>query len=125
MLDLAAEREEVAVVDDQRGAPTYVGHLAAAVRELVDSDAPRGIWHLTAEGECTWADFAEAIFEEAGLETRVRRISTAELARPAPRPSYSVLRSERADVPRLPHWRDGLRECLAALREGKRASNKS
>jgi dTDP-4-dehydrorhamnose reductase len=115
MLGLAAERDEVAVVDDQRGAPTYVGHLAAAVRELVDSDAPRGVWHLTAEGDCTWADFAEAIFEEAGLETRVRRISTAEFARPAPRPAYSVLRSERADAPRLPHWREGLRECLAEL----------
>jgi dTDP-4-dehydrorhamnose reductase len=116
MLDLAAERDEVAVVDDQRGAPTYVGHLAAAVRELVDSDAPRGTWHVTAEGDCTWADFAEAIFAEAGLETRVRRISTAELARPAPRPAYSVLRSERPDAPRLPHWREGLRECLAALK---------
>jgi dTDP-4-dehydrorhamnose reductase len=115
MLDLAAERDEVAVVDDQRGAPTYVGHLAAAVRELVDSDAPRGVWHLTAEGDCTWADFAEAIFEEAGLETRVRRISTAELARPAPRPAYSVLRSERPGAPGLPHWREGLRECLAEL----------
>jgi dTDP-4-dehydrorhamnose reductase len=115
MLDLATKQNEVAVVDDQRGAPTYVGHLAAGVRELVDSDAPRGTWHLTAEGECTWADFAEAIFEEAGFETRVRRITTAELARPAPRPAYSVLRSERADAPRLPHWREGLRECLAEL----------
>jgi dTDP-4-dehydrorhamnose reductase len=116
MLRLAGEREEVAVIDDQRGAPTYVGHLAAAVRELVDSDAPRGVWHLAAEGDCTWAEFAEAIFEEYGLLTRVRRISSAELARPAPRPAYSVLRSERADAPRLPHWREGLRECLAGLR---------
>jgi dTDP-4-dehydrorhamnose reductase len=115
MLALAAERDEVAVVEDQRGAPTYVGHLAAAVRELVDSDAPRGVWHLTAQGDCTWADFAEAIFEEAGLETRIRRISTAELARSAPRPAYSVLRTERAGAPRLPHWREGLRECLAEL----------
>jgi dTDP-4-dehydrorhamnose reductase len=115
MLRLAGEREEVAVVDDQRGVPTYVGHLAAAVRELVDSDAPRGVWHVTARGDCTWAELAEAIFEEAGLETRVRRISSAELARPAPRPAYSVLRSEREDAPRLPHWREGLRECLAEL----------
>ena len=124
MLRLGDEREEVAVVDDQRGSPTYVGHLAAAVRELVDSDAPRGVWHQAAQGDCTWAEFAEAIFEGAGLETRVRRISSAELARPAPRPAFSVLRSERADAPRLPHWREGLRECLAALREAKRASNK-
>ena len=115
MLRLGEEREEIAVVDDQRGCPTYVGHLAEATRELVDGELPRGLWHLAADGECTWADFAEAIFEEAGLETRVSRITTAELERPAPRPAYSVLRSERAGAPRLPHWREGLRACLAEM----------
>ena len=74
MLHLGAERDEVAVVDDQRGAPTYVGHLAAAVRELLD--LPRGLWHLSAAGDCTWAGFAEAIFEDARLDCRVRPIST-------------------------------------------------
>jgi dTDP-4-dehydrorhamnose reductase len=113
MLRLGAEREEVAVVDDQLGCPTYVGHLATAVRELLDR--PRGLWHLTADGECTWADFAEAIFDERGLSCRVRRITTEELGRPAPRPGYSVLRSERPDAPRLPHWREGLRDCLERL----------
>ena len=113
MLELGAARDEVAVVDDQRGCPTYVGHLAAAVRELVE--LPRGLWHLASEGECTWAEFAEAIFEEAGLDCRVRRITTAELGRPAPRPAYSVLRSERVGAPRLPHWREGLRACLDRL----------
>ncbi len=115
MLQLGAERDEVAVVDDQRGCPTYVGHLAEATRRLVDDDLPKGLWHVAADGECTWADFAEAIFEEAGLATRVRRISTAEFDRPAPRPAYSVLRSERAGAPRLPHWREGLRACLAGM----------
>jgi dTDP-4-dehydrorhamnose reductase len=115
MLRLGAERDEVAVVDDQRGCPTFVGHLAEATRDLVDGGLPHGLWHLAAEGDCSWAEFAEAIFEEAGLGTRVRRITTAELARPAPRPAYSVLRSERAGAPQLPHWRDGLRECLAAM----------
>jgi dTDP-4-dehydrorhamnose reductase len=114
MLALGATRPEVAVVDDQRGCPTFVGHLATAVRELVER--PPGVWHLDAEGECTWAELAEAIFEEAGLDCRVRRITTAELGRPAPRPAYSVLRSERPDAPRLPHWRDGLRDCLEQLR---------
>jgi dTDP-4-dehydrorhamnose reductase len=113
MLRLGRERDEVAVVDDQRGSPTYTGHLAAAARELLDE--PYGVWHLAADGECTWAEFAEAIFAEAGIDCRVRRITTAELGRPAPRPAYSVLRSERASAPRLPHWRDGLRECLARL----------
>jgi dTDP-4-dehydrorhamnose reductase len=112
MLRLGTERDEVSVVDDQRGSPTYVGHLAAATADLVTR--PRGIWHVAAEGECTWAEFAEAIFEEAGLDCRVRRITTAELGRPAPRPAYSVLRSERG-APTLPHWRDGLRACLARL----------
>jgi dTDP-4-dehydrorhamnose reductase len=111
MLALGAERDEVAVVDDQRGCPTYVGHLAAAVRELIE--LPYGVWHVAADGDCTWADFAEAIFEEAGLDCRVRRISSAESGRPAPRPAYSVLRSERPGAPRLPHWREGLRACLA------------
>jgi dTDP-4-dehydrorhamnose reductase len=113
MLDLGRERGEVAVVDDQRGCPTYVGHLAEAVREVVE--LPGGTWHLAAGGDCTWAEFAEAIFEDAGLACRVRRITSAELARPAPRPAYSVLRSERPGAPRLPHWRKGLRECLARL----------
>ena len=113
MLELGRKRDEVAVVDDQRGSPTYVGHLAAGTRELLDR--PYGIWHLAADGDCTWAEFAEAIFEDAGLDCGVRRITTAELARPAPRPVYSVLRSERAGAPRLPHWRDGLRACLERL----------
>jgi dTDP-4-dehydrorhamnose reductase len=115
MLRLGAEREELAVVDDQRGSPTFVGHLAEATRELVDGGLPHGLWHIAAGGECSWADFAEAIFAEAGLRTRVRRITTAELGRPAPRPAYSVLRSQRSGAPQLPHWRDGLRECLAAM----------
>jgi dTDP-4-dehydrorhamnose reductase len=112
MLRLGTERDEVAVVDDQRGSPTYVGHLAEATADVVTR--PRGIWHVAADGDCTWAEFAEAIFEEAGLDCRVRRITTAELGRPAPRPAYSVLRSERG-APTLPHWREGLRACLARL----------
>ena len=115
MLLLGAERDEVAVVDDQRGCPTYVGHLARAVRDLVDADRPRGAWHLAAAGDCTWADFAEAVFSEAGVDCRVRRVSTEELGRPAPRPAYAVLRSERAGAPTLPHWCDGLQACLAEM----------
>jgi dTDP-4-dehydrorhamnose reductase len=109
MLDLARECDEIAVVDDQRTAPTYVGHLAAATRELLER--PFGVWHLAAAGDATWAEFAAAIFEEAGLDTRVRRISSAELGRAAQRPANAVLRSEK-DAPALPHWREGLRECL-------------
>ena len=113
MLKLGEERDEVSVVADQVGCPTYVGHLAEATREVLS--LPGGVWHLAAEGECTWAEFARAIFEEAGVGCRVREITTEELGRPAPRPAYSVLRSERSNAPRLPHWRDGLRACLERL----------
>ena len=114
MLRLGAERDEVAVVADQRGCPTYVGHLAAATRELVDATSPFGVWHLAAAGDCTWADLAEAIFEQAGLSCRVQRITTAEFGARAPRPPVSILRSEKG-APELPHWREGLAECLAVL----------
>jgi dTDP-4-dehydrorhamnose reductase len=112
MLRLGSERDEVSVVDDQRGSPTYVGHLAGATRELLEH--PHGLYHVAAEGDCTWADFAEAIFEEAGLDCRVLRITAAQYGLPAPRPAYSVLRSEKG-APELPHWCDGLRACLARL----------
>jgi len=113
MLRLGAERDEVSVVADQVGCPTYVGHLAEATRELLDR--PQGVWHLAADGECTWAEFARAIFEEASLSCAVNEITTEDLGRPAPRPAYSVLRSEREGAPPLPHWREGLRACLARL----------
>jgi dTDP-4-dehydrorhamnose reductase len=113
MLRLGAERDEVSVVDDQRGCPTYVGHLAEATRAVVE--LPFGVWHVAADGECSWAEFAEAIFAEAGLDCRVRRISTADWPAKAARPAYSVLRSEKPGAPQLPHWRDGLRACLERL----------
>jgi dTDP-4-dehydrorhamnose reductase len=113
MLRLGAERDEVSVVDDQRGSPTYVGHLAEATRRIVE--LPFGVYHVAAEDECTWAEFAEAIFEEAGLECQVRRITTEELGRPAPRPAHSVLRSEKPETPVLPNWRQGLRDCLERM----------
>jgi dTDP-4-dehydrorhamnose reductase len=95
-----------------------VGHLAAATRELLE--LPFGVYHVAPEGDCTWADFAEAIFEEAGLATRVRRITAAEFGAKAARPAYSVLRSEKG-APVLPHWREGLRECLDALSDQRRS----
>ncbi len=113
MLGLGVERDEVSVVADQVGCPTYVRHLAEATREVLS--LPGGVWHLASEGECSWAGFARAIFEEAGVDCRVREITTEELGRPAPRPAQSVLRSERDNAPRLPHWREGLRACLARL----------
>jgi dTDP-4-dehydrorhamnose reductase len=112
MLRLGAERDEVAVVDDQVGCPTYVGDLAEATRAVLE--LPHGTYHVAGAGEVSWAGFAEAIFEEAGLDVRVRPISAAEFGARAARPAYSVLRSERG-APELPHWRDGLRRCLERL----------
>jgi dTDP-4-dehydrorhamnose reductase len=114
MLRLGAEREEVAVVDDERGCPTYAGHLATATRTLVEGGAPFGIWHLAASGDCSWADFAEAIFAETGLACRIRRITAAEFGAKARRPAVSILRSEKG-APELPHWHEGLRACLRRL----------
>ena len=113
MLELGSKQDEVAVVDDQRGSPTFVGHLAEATKAVLE--LPHGTYHVAAGGECTWAEFAEAIFEEAGLDCRVRRITTAELGRPAPRPANSVLRSEtgRAGAPALA--RGPPRACLERL----------
>lgn len=113
MLALGRQQDEVRVVDDQRGCPTFVGHLAAAMPELVDLSY--GTYHVAADGDCTWAEFAEAIFAEAGLSCRVVPILSSELGRRAQRPASSVLRSAHPDTPRLPDWQEGLRECLQRL----------
>jgi dTDP-4-dehydrorhamnose reductase len=113
MLRLGNERDEVAVVGDQRLAPTYVGHLAPAIEKILE--LPFGVYHVAADGDCTWAELAEAIFEEAGLRCRVRPITTDEWGSRVKRPAYSVLRSEKPGTPHLPHWRVGLRACLERL----------
>ncbi len=112
MLRLGEQRDELPVVSDQFGCPTYTVHLAAAVDSVLAM--PYGVYHVAADGVCSWADFAEAIFAEAGLNCRVVRTTTAEFAARAPRPAYSVLRSEKG-APSLPHWREGLRACLERL----------
>jgi len=111
MRRLGADRDELAVVDDQVGCPTYTGHLAPALLRIAESGAT-GSMHVAGGGSCSWFDLAVATFEETGLECRVRPQSTADLGRPAPRPAFSVLTSTRADVPVLPHWREGLRAHL-------------
>jgi dTDP-4-dehydrorhamnose reductase len=116
MLALAAERDEVTVVDDQVGCPTYTGHLAAALVDVAERRLT-GVLHVAGGGECSWHDLAAAAFEATGAAVTLHRGRTADLGRPAPRPARSVLRSERADAPRLPHWRDGLAAHLTATPE--------
>jgi dTDP-4-dehydrorhamnose reductase len=116
MLRLGAERDEVTVVDDQVGCPTYTGHLAGALVRVAE-ERLTGVMHVAGTGGCSWWELARATFDRAGVDCAVRRGSTAELGRPAPRPAFSVLRSTRADAPRLPSWREGLDAHLAARGE--------
>jgi dTDP-4-dehydrorhamnose reductase len=116
MLKLAGDgRDEVSVVADQVGSPTYAGHLAQALVEIAERRLG-GIMHVAGGGQCSWADLAVATFASAGIDCAVRPVTTAEYPLPAPRPAWSVLASERADVPRLPPWQDGLAAYLAAAR---------
>ena len=130
MLKLAETREELRVVDDQRGAPTSSAQLARLTRELLDGGLERlraasGLYHATAAGATTWRGFAEAIFEGAARRRgagfkvpRVVPIATSEYPTPARRPANSVLSSDRLAQRlgvRIPDWRAGLDEALSAL----------
>jgi dTDP-4-dehydrorhamnose reductase len=112
ILRLASEREELTVVDDQVGCPTFTGHLAPALVELVVGERIEGVLHVAGGGQCSWFEFASQIVESAGLACQVRPGKTADLDRAAPRPGYSVLRSERRGSPELPDWHEGLREFM-------------
>jgi dTDP-4-dehydrorhamnose reductase len=112
MLMLGGDNDELTVVDDQTGCPTYTGHLAAALLEIAGSDA-YGVWHAAGGGACTWHDLAAATFARAGREVLLHRGDTASLGRPAPRPAWSVLGSERPDAVTLPSWEEGLDAYLA------------
>ncbi len=113
MLRLADEREAVQVVDDQVGSPTWSGHLAPALLGLVEREV-RGLVHLTGAGAVSWNGFAQEIFRQAERPCRVEAVTSEQMARPAPRPAWSVLESERDDVLAMPDWRDGLAGYLAA-----------
>jgi dTDP-4-dehydrorhamnose reductase len=112
MLSLARERDELKVVDDQIGSPTYTGHLASGLVRLLLTEV-YGVHHLAAEGQCSWHEFAREIFRRAGMDVRLEPCTTEEFPRPAPRPRYSVLSTERTGAPRLPAWQDGLDGYLA------------
>ena len=112
MCRLATERDELTVVDDQIGQPTWTGDLAGRLVELMTADAPAGIYHGTNSGQGSWFDFARAVFTHAGLDPeRIRPTDSASFVRPAPRPAYSVLGHDgwaRAGLTPLRDWRDAL-----------------
>jgi dTDP-4-dehydrorhamnose reductase len=113
ILKLAASRPTLEVVSDQRGDPTYSVDLAKAIIELCRAGAG-GIVHVTNAGACSWFEFARAIVKGAGLATEVRPVSTHQMARPAPRPPYSVLspRSLQRYGISMATWQDALRRYL-------------
>jgi dTDP-4-dehydrorhamnose reductase len=107
MLALGAERDEVSVVVDQIGCPTWTGHLAPALVELAEHDEP-GIHHLAGAGRCSWNELAVEVFDRAGVACRVLPATSESVRRPAPRPAWSVLGTERRDPIVLPPWQEGL-----------------
>jgi dTDP-4-dehydrorhamnose reductase len=107
MLALAAERDELRVVADQVGSPTWTGHLAPALIDVAERRGA-GIFHGAGAGACSWHDLAVEALTRAGAEARVLAVTTEEFPRPAPRPRYSVLGTERDDGLRLPPWQEGV-----------------
>jgi dTDP-4-dehydrorhamnose reductase len=114
MMRLAGEREAVQVVTDQIGSPTWAGHLAPALLGLLERHVS-GLVHLTGGGIVSWNGFAQEIFRQAEIDCRVEPSTSEQMARPAPRPAWSALESERDDVLPLPPWQDGLAGYLAAV----------
>jgi dTDP-4-dehydrorhamnose reductase len=114
MLRLAAERGSVSVVVDQVGCPTWTGHLAPALVGLLERDVAGGVVHLAGAGAVSWNRFAVEIFRQAEVACDVGEATSEEMARPAPRPAWSALESEREDILPLPPWEDGLAGYLAA-----------
>jgi dTDP-4-dehydrorhamnose reductase len=104
---LAVERDELRVVDDQVGCPTYTPHLAEGILRLARGE-DFGVHHMAGAGQCSWYELARAIFERAGIDKRVEPCTSEEFPRPAPRPAWSVLRSERPGAIELPPWQAGL-----------------
>ncbi len=130
MLALAATRDELSVVADQEGAPTYAGSIAEATKELVEiifnqgqlEDSQKGVYHLTCGGQTSWAEFAKAIFiENQNNAMTVNFITTAEYPTPAKRPAFSVLNNNKLQSVfgvSLPNWQDALTECAKATKLG-------
>jgi dTDP-4-dehydrorhamnose reductase len=117
ILKLAASRPALDVVKDQRGSPTYVVDLARTIISLCRENT-RGIVHVTNAGDCSWFEFAQQIVQSAGLVTTVRPVSTEQMARPAPRPAYSVLSPSSLSALgiKMTSWQDALKRYLEERR---------
>lgn len=110
MLNLAEKRNEIGVVADQIGSPTYTGDLATFLISLIQTEK-YGIYHCTNSGSCSWYEFAKAIFEEMELDIKVNPLTTDQYPTPASRPHYSVLDNgalEMNGFEKIRHWKEGL-----------------
>jgi dTDP-4-dehydrorhamnose reductase len=116
MLNLGRDHDEVVVVKDQIGSPTYTGHLADGLVRLLEWDL-YGVRHMAADGQCSWYEFTIEIFAQAGVDCRVLSQTSDMLKRKAPRPAYSVLGTERDPALYLPDWKEGLAAFLAKRTE--------
>jgi dTDP-4-dehydrorhamnose reductase len=117
-LTAAETRDEVSVVTDEIGSPTFAGHLSPALLDLAALDAT-GVFHTAGAGQCSWHELCVELYRAAGLSTRVGETTAAAFQRPAPRPSWSVLATERDETPRLPPWQEGV---VQYLNEREKAS---
>ena len=119
MLRLGREREQLGVVFDQVGSPTYARDLARVIMTAVDNGIVPGVYHFTNEGVCSWYDFTRAIHRIAGITNcAVRPIHTEDYPVPAPRPHFSVLDKSKIKATygiEIPWWEDSLKECMAKL----------
>lgn len=122
MLRLGSEREEIKVVFDQVGSPTYAGDLARVMLDIVQAGRERrftpGIYHFSDEGVCSWYDFTVKIMQLAGLKSRIVPIESSEYPARAARPHFSVLNKgkiKRTYGEAIPHWEESLRVCMAGL----------
>ena len=108
MLALGHERDEVSVVTDQVGSPTWTVHLAEALVELSERSDDVGVLHAAGAGACSWYELAVEVFDRARVRCRVLPTTSDRFPRPARRPAYSVLGTERDEAPVLPPWQDGV-----------------
>ena len=121
MIRLGKEREELGVVFDQIGTPTYAGDLAKAIMTAVEKGIKPGVYHFSNEGVTSWYDFTKAIHRIAGITTcKVRPIHTSEYPTPANRPHFSVLDKtkikETYDM-EIPYWEESLHKCIEKLKD--------
>jgi len=121
MLQVAKDKKELNVVCDQIGTPTYARDLARVILEIIKNPKEGEgveIYHYSNEGNCSWYDFAQAIFEIANIDCKVNPISTNEYPTPAKRPAYSVLNKDKIKKDynlKIPYWRDSLKSCLGLM----------